>query len=407
MYNYFQSRSNPIPVFLYENKLKRAIINVINFKFKKIIQKTKVSKMSVYEEVIIDSYSFILFETEEECKKEYKKYLKQKTVLSSPTKVKPIIKPTRFYSIEPRITKAIAHIKSETKDIHRLQKTYGELINEAFSNSNQEPLNLREICQFIAKKYEFYDLNDQYWQLGVKNKLHRKEGFYGIILKANVSDVCKYFPIKKEETKLKQESKEHLQTQSNFLAPQKVEPTTSHTCYHSSEPRRSTTKITDQSRASYIKRPQKTYFRLINEAFINANQKPLSSCEICQFIANKYEFYNLKDIYWQKSVNINLAKTQHFTVMKSDNKSNTEKYFPIKQENEEQNELKKLKTCLKLAEDELIDAKETIEREKKENLSLLDLLRNEFQLKIAETEEQLRIIREILSNYASKCIKEN
>ena len=207
-----------------------------------------------------------------------------------------------------------------------------------------------------------------------------------IKLETNVLDGYKYFSIKREKTVINQGN--------TYIE----EPNIRHTRSHSTE--------LGIPRARYIKRPQKTYLQLINEAFSNSNQTPLSTNEICQFIVNKYAYYNLNDDYWQKEVAVNMANTQHFIMIVKGSKKNVAKYIPIKQEIERNSELNILSMRLKLAEEELKGVKDAITRNSEEHLKLMDLLKCEFHLKIAEFEEKSRVVEELLSNYASKCIQE-
>lgn len=205
-----------------------------------------------------------------------------------------------------------------------------------------------------------------------------------IKLETKVLDEYKYFPIKREKT-----------VQENTYL---LEPNIRHTRSHSTE--------LGIPRARYIKRPQKTYLQLINEAFSNLNQTPLSTNEICQFIANKYAYYNLNDDYWKKGVAVNMTNTQHFKMIVKASKKNVSKYIPIKQEIEKKSELNILRMRLKLSEEELKGVKDAITRNSEENLKLMNLLKCEFHLKITEFEEKSRVIGEILSNYVSKCLQE-
>jgi hypothetical protein len=207
-----------------------------------------------------------------------------------------------------------------------------------------------------------------------------------IKLETNFLDEYKYFPKKRENT---------VQKQGNTFI---LEPKIIHTRSHSTE--------LDIPRARYIKRPQKTYLQLINEAFSNLNRTPFTTHEICQFIANKYPYYNLNDDYWQKGVSVNMANTQHFKMIVKASKKNVAKYIPIKQEIEKKSELNILRMRLKLAEEELKSVKDSITRNNEEHLKLMDLLKCEFHLKITEFEEKSRVIGELLSNYVSKCIQE-
>jgi len=214
--------------------------------------------MTCYCEDIIDGFSFLSFKNEDECKKEYSKHLKahlthltslkvepktrnarhhtveprvrnkasvvqpkeairmnrlEKAVIKRetatnlngqpvfrvPLKVEPV---NRYHSSEPRTSASSAPIQPNANDINRPEKTYSELINEAFTNSNQMALSVREICQYIAINYDYFDLSEEYWQRGVGALLYRKGNFTRIF---NLGKENTYIPVKPKDVGIKKE----------------------------------------------------------------------------------------------------------------------------------------------------------------------------------------------------------
>jgi hypothetical protein len=372
--------------------------------------------MTCYNEDIIDGFSFRSFVNEDECKKEYSEYLKAQFANVTPLKVEPKTRHTRYHTVEPR-ARTIASVIQPKEAIYvsRLEKTYSELINEAFINLEQESLYYSEISQYITNKYISYSKNDIKWQQNIRNLLSNRKK-YGVITQTD-KGCYKYFrilntPIKKENAVIERENETNINEQPVFKVPLKVEPVIRH---RSSEPRASTSSARIQPNENNINRPEKTYLELINEAFTNSNQKPLSVREICQYIANNYDYYDLSEVCWQRGVGSKLCRTkEYFTKIANLAKENTFKYIPVKPKDveikkeikkENENELNSLRESIRLKDDELKCLKETLARERQENQIVIDLLRYEFQIKLSELQEEREVITKFLSNYASQCVE--
>jgi hypothetical protein len=212
-----------------------------------------------------------------------------------------------------------------------------------------------------------------------------------------------------EKAVIERENETNINEQPVFKVSLKVEPVNR---YRSSEPRASASSALNQPNENNIKRPEKTYLQLINEAFTNSNQMPLSVREICQYIANNYDYYDLSEEFWQKGVGTKLSNKEHFTKIANSVKENSFKYVQVKPkevgikkeiQSENDNELNSLRESIKVKDDELKCLKETLARERQENQNVIDLLRYEFQIKLAELQDERKVITTFLSNYASQC----
>jgi len=155
------------------------------------------------------------------------------------------------------------------------------------------------------------------------------------------------------------------------------------------------------NKALVIEKPKKTYIELINEAFDASNQNPLNSREICQYIAKEYPFYDLNDDIWQKGVFCNLSKRTYFRPIDKMNKSETLKYVPIDQEpldeSFDENKLNVLRAQIKWTEDECKKAKEALERQREQHQNHIDEMRYEYQVKLAQIDNEIRMINEMIA----------
>ena len=150
-------------------------------------------------------------------------------------------------------------------------------------------------------------------------------------------------------------------------------------------------------------RPKRTYLELVCEAFVDSNQKPMNTSEICQYVTKTYPFFNLNEEYWQKSVFSTLSNRDYFISLPKEKKNESVKYIPVdlklQDESIEENELK---SQIKWTEEECKNAKEFLKKQQEDHQNQIDELRYEYQMKLAQIDNEIYLINEMLSEKNSK-----